>query len=432
VQEVFVDIRAFRGWRFSAGPAGEVSAQIAPPYDILSLQDKDALLARSATNIVAVDLPHVPPKELGPEAVYAAAAEILSDWKQSGVLVRDSRPALYAYQQTYTWDGRAYARRAILAGVRATPLGRDVIPHEHTFAGPKADRLRLTEKTKMQLSPIFGFYNDSAGASAALWGAAENRPPDLFGERGGVGEALWRIDDEAVIARVRTALADKPVYIADGHHRYTTAMNYADALRAAGEIDDHHEANFVLFALVARSDPGLLVLPTHRIVRGLNEHFSEDLLIRSLSDNFRIEGGPINSGRWAGGAVPSPSQPGVLGVLGRDRVWFCRLKDPVMMERARPDRSDAWRALDVAILHELILDRVLANWGGGEFDILYTPDATAAHRAVEGRNAEIAFLLHGTPLSAVQAVADAGESMPHKSTYFHPKLATGMVLKPLE
>lgn len=149
-----MDIRPFRGWHF---PGSDVSKTIAPPYDILNQQDKDQLLARSSDNIIAVDLPHVPPKDLGPEEAYLGAAKLLNEWKKSGVLVQEKAPALYAYEQSYSWAGKTFSRRAMFAGVRSTPLGEDVIPHEHTFDGPKADRLKLTECTKTQLSPILVF-----------------------------------------------------------------------------------------------------------------------------------------------------------------------------------------------------------------------------------------------------------------------------------
>ena len=150
-----MEIRPFRGWRYNTIPGGDVSALIAPPYDVLSASDKDELLARSARNIVAVDLPHVPPTQAGPEEAYAAAAGRLAEWKSDGVLRRDASESLYAYEQTYEWAGRTFVRPALIAGVRATALGEDVIPHEQTHRGPQADRLRLTEHTRMQLSPIF-------------------------------------------------------------------------------------------------------------------------------------------------------------------------------------------------------------------------------------------------------------------------------------
>ncbi|MCD4824277.1 MAG: DUF1015 domain-containing protein [Phycisphaerae bacterium] len=421
-------IRPFRGWRF---PEGDISAKIAPPYDILDQNDKDNLLARSEHNIVAIDLPHVPPKDLGPEEKYLASAALLQQWQQSGALVQDDKPALYAYEQSYTWAGQTYTRRAMLAGVRATPLGEDVIPHEHTFAGPKEDRLKLTTVTNTQMSPIFGFYNDPAGAYDKLRTAA-NSEPDLSGEMDGVTEKLWIVTNEKVIAEIAADLASVPVYIADGHHRYTTAMNYAKSLRDAGEIDQQHETNFVMFALVAGDDKGLLVLPTHRVVRGLVEDFSLEKLRQAMPsfDWQKVETPDVDLAD--ADAFLRPLGEGTMAIVTAGEMWTARLTDPQAMVEAAPDQCDAWRALDVAVLHELILDKALAAFKTDDFGIEYTPDGNIARDMVKSGDAQVAFCLQGTPLQAVIDVADAAASMPHKSTYFYPKLATGMVLKPLK
>lgn len=424
-----MDIRPFKGWRYAEK---DISKRIAPPYDILDQQDKDALMAASENNIVAVDLPHIPPKEVGPEEEYTASANLLHKWQADGVLVQEGRPALYAYEQTYTWAGKTYARRAMLAGVRATPLGEDIIPHEHTFAGPKADRLKLTTETRMQLSPIFGFYNDPNGVTEKLWTAAGDEP-DLQGEMNGVTEKLWAVTDEETIKEIHHVLHSEPVYIADGHHRYTTTMNYGDALRDAGMIDHDHEANFVLFALVPRDDAGLLVLPTHRLVSGLSDDFSFAKLRETLGEAFdgrKVENTDVDL--TDADAFLAPQGAGTMAVLEGEEIWTCKLVDPQAMVDVAPDQCDAWRQLDVAVLHELILDRALAQWKTDDFAVEYTPDGQVTRDAVKSGKAQIAFCLQGTPLAAVQAVADARASMPHKSTYFYPKLATGMVLKPLE
>ena len=279
-----MDIKAFRGWRYAVANNGDLSNFIAPPYDILSAQDKADLLARSDKNIVAVDMPHVPPKELGPDPVYRDAAKRLADWQAQGVLKQDAASAVYVYHQTYTWAGKTYTRQALLCGVRATEFGQDVIPHEHTFAGPKADRLKLTEYTKTQLSPIFGFYDDRGGAVTAALSAASTGKPDAQGTIRGVGEKVWAVTDAKAIAKIAATLKPVPVYIADGHHRYTTQLNYRNALAAAGNLPSDHEANFVLFALVARTDPGLLILPTHRMIRGLKSDFSMEKLIAACPE----------------------------------------------------------------------------------------------------------------------------------------------------
>ncbi|MFP4353805.1 MAG: DUF1015 domain-containing protein [Phycisphaerae bacterium] len=422
-----MDIRPFPGWRYARR---DVSDVLAPPYDILHQQDKDDLLARSERNIVAVDLPHVPPKQLGPESEYVAAAETLGAWKTDGTLAQDPE-AIYVYQQTYRWAGQSYTRRGMIAGVRATALGEDVIPHEHTFAGPKADRLKLTELTRTQLSSIFGFYDDPDRAVANILAGQVDRQPDASGMLHGVKEELWAITDRASIDGIRQALAAKPVYIADGHHRYTTAMNYRDALAAAGSIDREHPANFVMFTLVAREDPGLLVLPTHRLVRGLIEPFSMQWLAEQMGPTFTMQ--PIDPPDDLADmdAILAPHGPGTMGLMSKEGFWTLKLTDPDAMAAAAPDQPQPWRKLDVAVLHTLILEKILAPAEGADFEVSYTPDGNQAAKALADGWAQVAFCLQGTPLAAVEAVADAGASMPHKSTYFYPKLATGLVLKPL-
>lgn len=424
-----MELRPFRGWRF-ASPQGDVGSFLAPPYDVLSAADKQALLEACPRNIVAVDLPVVPPKEAGPDEVYAAAADRLRQWMAQGVLTQDPRPALYAYEQSFPWAGRTYVRRALLAGVRATPLGQDVIPHEHTFAGPKADRLKLTEHTRMQLSPIFGFYDD-AGGEVVRTAFAGRCCPTARGRLGPVTEKLWVIQEPEVIGAIQTALRKTPVFIADGHHRYTTQLGYRDRLLRDGRIGPGDEANFVLFALVAKDDPGLMILPTHRVMRGLSKDFSLAKLSAAAPE---FEWRPLdvsNQGLSDPNAPLSPLGPHAMAFFGGHQALVATLKDLDAMRRAAPAESQAWRELDVAILQKLIVEKALAPWKAPEFSIEYTPAAAVVLDACRQGKAQLGALLQSTPLTAVEAIARAGAVMPHKSTYFYPKLATGMVLKPL-
>ncbi|MCE5324782.1 MAG: DUF1015 domain-containing protein [Planctomycetaceae bacterium] len=425
-----MEIRPFRGWRYSAA---DLSSLIAPPYDVLSAADKQALLAKSDRNIVGVDMPHFPPGSAGPDEVYAQAAATLEKWITDGTLTRDIRAALYAYEQTYDWAGRTYHRRALLCGVRATPLGQDVIPHEHTFAGPKADRLKLTQHTHKQLSPIFGFYDDPAGVIAeTLWAAVNPARPTAAGTLNGVGEKIWTITDAATVDAVTAALRPVPVFIADGHHRYTTAMNYRDALLAQGKIDDQHETNFVLFALVASDDPGLLILPTHRMVSGLAGNFSLAAL-RAAAAAFNWQKvAKIPADLADADAFLKGYGRGAIGATDGRELWVAVLKDPAAMEQAAPTQCPAWRELDVAVLQTLIVDGALKAFRTDKTEVRYTPDGNKALAACTAGEAQLSLLLQGTRLDQVKAVALAGQSMPHKSTYFYPKLATGMVIKPLE
>ena len=429
-----MEIRAFRGWRFRPGPDGTVSDYLAPPYDILSADDKQALLARSGQNIVAVDLPYVPPKEAGPDEGYRAAADLLAGWRADGVLVREDRPAVYVYRQDYAWAGRTYARTAMLCGVRATELGADVVPHEHTFPGPRADRLKLTEHTRMQLSPIFGFFHDSAGRVSARLAAAAQTEPIARGRLNETTETLWTITDPAAVEAVAEALRGERAFIADGHHRYATALTYCRALRSAGKIDEDHEANFVLFALVPDSDPGLVIRPTHRIVRGLSEDFAMDKLILSAKAFSWQQASPGDMDLRDSAAALARFGPGAMTVVaaGSADVWVVRLANPKVMAEAVPDKTAAWRELGVAILHELIIERALAPWRTDDLYIEYTPDPARVAAACASGAGQLGVCLQPTALSSVREVGLAGEAMPHKTTYFYPKLSTGMVLKPLE
>jgi uncharacterized protein (DUF1015 family) len=429
-----MDIRSFRGLRFRAPAGSDVSAFFAPPYDILSSQAKDALLAKSKNNIVSVDLPHVPPSEAGPDEVYAAAAQRLRGWIATGVLCRDDKPSLYAYQQEFTWGGKPYCRRAILCAIRLSPFGKDVLPHEHTFEGPKADRLKLMEHTHFQLSPIFGFFRDEGGvATKALWDTTLKRGPNIHGTLAGVQEKVWAVKDEHALKAVRLHLAGEPVFIADGHHRYTTALNYRDELLAAGKIDEHHPANFVLFALVERNDPALLVLPTHRLISGLKATFSVAKLVKTAAE-FSWRKVPMDRVDFRDGDSIARLGPHAFALLDAKsgELWIAKLEDPQAMLDAAPQETDAWRELDVAILHKLFIEKALAKWVKTEPVIEYTHDGQAVLAACGTGKAQLGILLAGTPIGAIEAIARAGAAMPHKSTYFYPKLTTGLVLMPLE
>ncbi|KKL92931.1 hypothetical protein LCGC14_1879750, partial [marine sediment metagenome] len=397
------------------------------PYDVLTQADKDALLSRDGRNIVAVDLPHCPPSDVGPDSAYEQAAETLTQWRSSGVLVREQRDSLYAYQQSFTWAGRTHRRRSIIAAVRLEPFGSGVWPHEKTFAGPKADRLKLRQAARTQLSPILGFC-DAGAASELLFDPLADRP-DAAGDVDGVTSSLWTVSDPAVIGQVQTALAGVDLFIADGHHRYTTALNYRDAL---GEIAPDHPANFIMFVLVAADDPGLIVLPTHRVISGL-QGFDPARFVAAAGAVADFQ--PVD---LAGEDVTDADAflkrfgPHAMAFAAGADAWVARVTDLTAMERLAPTESPAWRGLDVAILHRLLLDEYLADCRCDRTTTEYTADGPAALEAARTGRADLVALLQGAPLSAVREIALAGGVMPHKSTYFYPKAATGMVLYPLE
>jgi len=428
-----MEIRPFRGWRYSAGAQGDVSDRLAPPYDVIGLTDRDALLARSDRNIVAVDLPHFPPHEAGPDEAYQRSVDLLGRWRADGTLVQDHAPAIYAYEQTFRWAATSYRRRGMICGVRADQSGRDVIPHERTFDGPCADRIKLTRYTQMQLSPVFGFFHDpQATVESLLWHAAEGAPA-ARGQLHGVTERLWPVTDGGVIGEIAAALRSVPAFIADGHHRYATGAGYAASLRDSGQIDHDHEANFVMFCLVPRRDPGLLVLPTHRIVRGLGQDFSVPALVDAIPQ-FQWRRCSVDAVDFHHvGEFLRKYGRGAMAFIGADpaEIWIGNLKDPAVMDDLAGDQPEPWRRLDVAILHKIVMDRAMAPWRTDALRVDYTPDGSGVLAACQSGSAQLGICLQATSLDAVEEIALAGGTMPHKSTYFYPKLATGTVLKPL-
>lgn len=412
-----LEVSPFNAVRFNVRKLGrDLSSFIAPPYDVLDHADKRALLQKSEHNIVAIDLPHLPPKSAGPPEVYAKAAETLHHWITDGVLQRESSPALYVYHQQFSHAGRTYVRKKLFARVRLHPFSDGIIlPHEQTFGGPKEDRLALMKATRCQLSPIFGLFSDPRGeADACLRGIAAPMP-DMEATLDGVINRLWIVSDEAVHRKVASALRDRKIYIADGHHRYGTALLYRDALQSerGAPLPKDHPAQFVMFVLASMDDPGCLILPYFRAL----ESITIDELLRS----------------WREGATPcDPTEADLQlsdGSNGTTRA--VRFTNRDVLKALEPQQVAPWHKLDYAYLHRYLIDELLARRGGRTVNIHYAKSADDALRDARQSNG-VALLVKATPMAHLRAVSEAGGLMPQKSTYFHPKLATGLVMNPLE
>ena len=281
-------IRPFAGIRYSSSAGHDLSDFIAPPYDVLDAQGKAKLLAKSPFNIVEIDLPHVPPKQLGPPSAYAHAADVMKAWLEKGVLIKDGRRAIYPYEQSYVHSGKTYHRRGLIVLVKLTPFGVDVIPHEKTYAGPIEDRLQLMHSTGTQLSPVFGLFMDR-GDKIMKTAFANVSQPMQVATVDGVTSKLWSLTDANVEDGMLIEFEGKKIYIADGHHRYTTALAYQrEAMeKNGGKLPPDHPANFCMFVLVNGEDPGLLILPTHRLVGGLTD-WEVTKFIRAIEPAFDV------------------------------------------------------------------------------------------------------------------------------------------------
>lgn len=430
-------------------PQARQSDLIAPPYDVLSGEDKQWMLARNPHNIVALDLPHIPPKEAGPDAVYAAAGKLLQDWLASGVLRRDAAPAIYAYQQTYTHAGVTYKRRGFFCRVQLQEFGPDssIHPHEQTFSGPKEDRLKLMRATRANLSPVFGLYDDPANdVTDLLFEAVGTAAPLAAAEllsmdgKSVVLSELWAVSDSAVIGDVQKMMADKHLYIADGHHRYTTCLNYRKEAGGGRLLDPRDPINHALFVLIAMQDPGLIIMPTHRVVAAAQlddfylERFKEvaGKHMQVLETKFRGDSLSMLEHELAG---YGPHAMGVYDPV-EDTALVIKPKDPdpLASDPQLAAKSAAWRQLDVALLQHLVFDRIVGPAflkKGQAMQWAFPHEAREVTTLCRSGHYRVGFLLQPTPLTAVRDLCNANELMPQKSTFFYPKLATGMVMNPL-
>ncbi len=407
------DVQPFRALHYDLGVVGGLQAVAAPPYDVIDDAQREELVARSPHNVVEIDLPR---SDGDP---YEHAAELFDAWQREGVLTRDDEPAIWALAQDYTGpDGRERTRHGLFARVKVEDYGPGRIrPHERTHPGPKEDRLRLTRATRANLSPIFSLYDDPAGAA---WGAIEpHLDTAAWGEvtdEDGTRHRLWRVADPGATQAVTGALEGTELLIADGHHRYETARVY------------HQEggAGHVLMCLVALQDPGLTVFPTHRLVTGLDDA-KRAALREAIERDW--ESAPTDD------LEPQGDGPVRIGFLDGDGPRMLTLRDQAIADQAMPDKPQPYRELDTAVLEALILKGAL---GMTEDDIShfngldYARSTEQAREQVEAGAAQAAFFMRGTPVEQVRDVAGAGESMPPKSTYFFPKVLTGMVFNPLD
>ncbi len=420
------EVKPLRTLRYDLRAVGSLDAVIAPPYDVIDPQRRAALVERSPFNVVEIDLPE--PHD-GPEDPYAHAATVMEAWRQQSVLVREREPALWALAQDFTApDGSRRTRTGFFARVRVEDYGAGRIrPHERTQPGPKEDRLRLTRATRANLSPIFSLFDDPGGeAQAALEAAVGDEPFAAATDDDGVENRLWRIADPAALEAIERTLAPRELLIADGHHRYETARIYAQ------EVGGEGEHRYVLMFLCALSDPGLAVFPTHRLLTDLGDPALQERLGAALKRDFEIE-------RVERSAVEPPSDANAVAFGYMDahfrQPFRLRLRDPQVAAAALPERSEAYRSLDTAVLEALVLREALGMSEGdiaAQRGVTYAKSTDAALEAVESGAADAAFFMRATPIEQVQAVAAAGESMPPKSTFFYPKVPTGLVFSPLE
>jgi uncharacterized protein (DUF1015 family) len=429
-------VSPFRGLRYGSHLA--LQDVVAPPYDVLSAAQAGDLAARSPYNAVHVDLP-VPPGVEPSDSAYDAAAASFRRWQAEGALVRDALPSVYLVDQTYRGpDGERRTRRGLIARLHLADLDeRVVLPHERTHAGPKIDRLRLYRASHADLSPIFLLYPDDDGRVAKELAAAAgaDAPPAWVETHDGDGN-LHRLAPLAGAAadRISVALLEQTLYIADGHHRYETALAYRDERRTMGD----HSADSLMVYLCGMTDPGLTVFPTHRLVKGIGTP-AMDVVLERLTPAFEVEAraeGDAACERLLGRLpqVDDPSRTFGLYFPLEDVSFLVQLKDETKLDKlqARGFSPQAAR-LSVTILHQLILgDAVGLDPASPETSIDYSTSTADALARLRAGNYSLGAFLNASSVQEVRAIADQGETMPQKSTYFYPKLLSGLVYDALD
>lgn len=431
------EVHAFRSYRYDLGRVGALSDVVAPPYDVIDPALQQALYDRSPYNVIRLDLNREQSGDNEHENRYARAGRTLREWLQHNILVQDSARSLYVYHQDFEVEGRRYTRRGFLARVRLEPFGQGrIYPHEETMSGPKADRLNLMRATHMNLSPIFGLFPDAEGTVQTKLDAAVGRSLPLeAADHLGVVSRLWPVTDQQTISAVTGLMGPKPVFIADGHHRYETCLRYLDERRQAGEVRDAESAaNFTLMMLVSMTDPGLAILPTHRLVSGLPAMRATELA-EALAGHFDMKtvGHGDAGARTAWEHIEADGGQSLLGFgTVADSVWqTARHRQPEAMAEIAPEHSPEWRELAVAVLHELVLQRLLKNGFDAQPQCRFVHLLREVTDAAAKGECQLAALVPPASMKHVERLAGNLERMPPKSTYFYPKLLTGLVFNPL-
>ena len=424
------EIKPFKGMRYNTFLAGKIGELCCPPYDIISEEERLGYIAENEYNVIRLELP----KEGGD--VYKTAGEVLDMWRNTGVLVHEIKPAVYIYEEEFNAYNKRSSVKGIIVRVKVEEFSKGVIlPHEFTLSKAKADRFNLMKATNCNFSQIYALYMDEEHTTLKTIDRLSDRKPDQkFTDNDHVTHKLWIITDEKVIEKLVNDFADRKLYIADGHHRYETALNYRNYCRENGISKEGDPQDYQMMYLVDMQHPGLVVFPTHRMVRDL-ESFDKDEVLKGCEEYFDITKftsvGNINSelskqykqGKKAFGFY-----------CGKGEWYLLVLKDIEVMADVLPDLSEASQQLDVSVLHSLILEKTMGidkENMANQINLTYTKFFEEAIMKVDKGEFQCSFILNPTRVTEIRDVAAAGEKMPQKSTYFYPKMITGMVMNDL-
>lgn len=447
------EIQAFRGVRYNLGRVGSLSDVVTPPYDVIDAKLQDHFYKLHPNSFIRIDLNRIEPGDDDEQNNrYTRAAKFYKDWLDEGVMTAEADPAIYVYHQEFTAEGKTYTRRGFLARQRLSRFGEgQVFPHEETLPSAKADRLMLTVVAKTQFSPQFGLYPDpECEAQNLLEAAVANKTPLVATDHLGVVHKLWPVTDVEIHSKLTAIMGPKPMFIADGHHRYETACTYRDQVNDSGSLTPVHPANYTLMMCVAMDDPGMIVMPTHRLFRSKGpaadgkpvELPAEQLALTSeelaakLAPCFETrpggEGPDAAKDVWE--EIETADQQGQIGLFTqKDGKWtLATVTDAgnARMAEIAKEHGDEWRGLGVSLLHRLIMQDLLGCETMPKPKYVHLVDEVTD--GVKTGDFPLAALVMSATVENVRSISMQGERMPAKSTYFYPKLLSGLVVNPVE
>lgn len=433
-------VKPFRGVVYVSGVAGGISDLITPPYDVISPDEQLEYHDRNPHNIIHLDFGLDRQGDDGHENKYTRAARLLDAWLEEGVLERQKTPSLYVLEQNYELeDGVRKKRTGFIGLVKLEEFGAGrVLPHERTLSKPRADRLQLLRATRANLSQVFALFGDPTGTvDAELAGTVSGEPILEVVDYQGATDRMWRLSDPEAIATIARAMEDKVLFIADGHHRYETSLAYRDEMRKAHPNGDDGAYDYIMMMMVNMDRQELTILPTHRLVRGLDPEFPDECLAKceQFFDVTEVE--RERTMQTVRDMQDLPAEHHVMALLAQEGpLRILKLKDDGIMDALVPSEySEAWRTLDVAVLHALVFDHIIgldSEIALVRGDVIFEQSVAECMRLVDEREYQAAFFLRATKIEQMREIAAREERMPQKSTFFYPKLPTGLVMNSLD
>ncbi len=436
---IMAKVIPFRGLRYNTDKFKDLDAVTAPPYDIISPAQQQELYNKDEYNVVRLDYGMDFVSDDGANNRYTRSAAYLNKWIEDQTLIYEDKPAFYIYEQIFSLGSEdpSHSLKGVIGLVQLEEFSKKIVlPHEETITSAKEDRLKLMQTTAANLSQVYSLYMDEDKEIAGMietW--SDGEPNITFVSRENITQNIWIITDEEVNARLSSLFESKQIFIADGHHRYETALNYR---RQRHEADGTEEGtmtyDYVMMMLVSMSNGGLFVFPTHRMVRGL-ESFDEVLLVGFLTEEFAVSKIYFTEGDYAAiimERLANTVDETLFGLYtGQNYYYLLKLKTTQTIDAAIDGKSDAYKHLDVTVLHKLILEKYLGideENMRSQKNLVYTRDAHEAVDAVKNGEFDCAFLINPPKVSEIKEIAQVNEKMPQKSTYFWPKLVTGIVM----